>query len=168
MALARPIRHATLLGNGLSIDRQTRTHLGQSSQHSPESLHSFSLSFIVAGSCPWSRDSPRSLAPSTRLDVSPTFVAVTRSLARHRNQRLVKRESLLAQASPTHHLFRRICHRTCISYLSSVAVGRSVSQLGACASSLLPLASFLPPRQATTQAPIDNPSPRNPTSTAAH
>lgn len=40
------------------IDRKTRTHLGQSSQHCPESLHSFSPSFVVAESCPWSRDSP--------------------------------------------------------------------------------------------------------------
>lgn len=31
-------------------------------------------------------------------------------------QRLVKRESLLAQASPTYYLSRRIPHRACISY----------------------------------------------------
>jgi hypothetical protein len=96
-----------------------------------------------------------SLVPSRR----PTLAAVRHLiLGSAQEQRLVKRESLLAQASPTYYcLSRCIPHRTCISIsiLLRITVSRPTRRLRIIApSSGFP--SF--PRQATTPThPIDNP-----------
>jgi hypothetical protein len=72
-------------------------------------------------------------------------------------QRLVKRESLLAHASPAHCLSHRVSHCNCTS---TTHRNQSVSRHGACASSFL--------RQATAQTLSITPSPRTATPTATH
>lgn len=97
--------------------------------HLVELQHSLPLPFDLAESC-CCHEVPRARLLSSSL-VFPPFVAVSHLiLGPAQEQRLVKRESLLAQASPTYNLSCRISHRSCLLYPicpRSQSVSQSVS-----------------------------------------
>lgn len=112
--------------------------------HLVESQHSLPLLFDLTESC-CCHEVPRARLLSSSL-VYPPFVAVSHLiLGPAQEQRLVKRESLLAQASPTYNLSCRISHRSCLLYPiypPSQSVSQSVSH--SVNTALAHLRSFLP------------------------
>lgn len=133
--------------------------------HLVESQHSLPLLFDLTESC-CCHEVPRARLLSSSL-VYPPFVAVSHLiLGPAQEQRLVKRESLLAQASPTYNLSCCISHRSCLLYPiypPSQSVSQSVIQ------STRRLRIFAP--SFLVQATLSiTPSPRKPapTSTATH